>query len=29
MVVWVTGFCGFSINGFIGFDLLVSVVVVL
>ena len=29
MVVWVAGFCGFSINGFIGFDLLVSVVVVL
>ena len=29
MVVWVAGFCGFPINGFMGFDLLVAMVVVL
>ena len=29
MVVWVVGFCGFSISGFVGFDLLVIVVVVI
>ena len=29
MVVWVAGFCGFLISGFMGSDLLVAMVVVL